>query len=721
MKNLFFLGIGSVLIMLGAGCSKSPESYNRPAQPAPPVPFDSGKAVPTDKDLQKAEFVEVGGVTKTALEVITEPISDEATEGSFAFDAKVQVGARRPIIYKQGAGGITFDTTLTESEEILVKPEYGPTATGDSVYREGLRIFWRNEEPRTPSLIVIWPTYLGELTLPAPHSALKMSAELGPKGAEFGHGGYEINTKKGAEQLSIDYYNLFEGKDSSYNCIAEQTCNVNWGDLSQKYFLFEIPGKMIWNVSKDRFVLFIMLLIDPKPTIALPLDLATGSFVVSETEQLSLGQDFQTVEEQLKNILDIDGSDINTSVFADTFARQYDGTQLSFLKTTFDRKSLQPLPTDTLISSVVWDGYPEVLVLGKQGIMVSETPNDVDLRLVPMADLANAQNTESLREVPLNIRLGLQKINVKSFVEKMRVFLEKELKTMNPSATVASRFVGAFDDKKVNQYTGQIVVYNSALDLGYFIQFGAEEENGNMTSAAVLGLGKSLSSADSLIWKNFNSPIEKAVGPMPLLSLVDGKELTDAQGVLLTKEDKLPHFTQLSGFAIGDQVEVRDWDLGRSEGTIRVTSATSGQLGDMRASYVDRGTIMAAYDVEKAMPQSAALVNVGTLGVTLGLNFISETEDVRTYKVMSVTSSLNMSSIKDLCGQSQWAPAFGMSSRQFLQEVALLQNCGYLPSTDAGDTGRLVEVYFPQDRIRLNFDQQELVSVTIYAPNSEVK
>ena len=75
MKNLFLLGIGSVLFILGTGCSKSPESYNAPA---PVVPFDAGKAVPTDKDLQKAEFVEVGGVTKPAIDVILEPISNEA-------------------------------------------------------------------------------------------------------------------------------------------------------------------------------------------------------------------------------------------------------------------------------------------------------------------------------------------------------------------------------------------------------------------------------------------------------------------------------------------------------------------------------------------------------------------------------------------------------------------------------------------------------------------
>lgn len=720
MKNLFLLGISSAFVILAAGCSKSPESYNTPAPPAPPAPFDSGKAVPTDKDLQKAEFVEVGGVKKTALEVITEPISDVATEGSFAFDAKVQEGARRPMFYKVGAGGITFDTTLTESEEILVKPEYGPTATGDSVYREGLRIIWRNEEPRNPSLIVVWPTYLGEMALPAPHTALKMGAELASKGTEFNHAGYETN-KKGAEQLSVDYYNLFEGKDSSYNCIREQTCKVDWGDVSQKYFLFEIPGKMIWNVSKDRFVLFIVVLIDPKPAISLPLDLATGAFVVSETEQLTLGQDFQTVEDQLASLLDIDGSDIKTSVFSDSFARQYDGTQLSFLKTVFDRKSLQPLPTDTFMSSIVGDGYPEVLVLGNKGIMVAETPNDVDLRLVPMADLANAQNTVSLREIPLSIRLGLQKTNVKTFVEKMRLFLEKEIKTTHTSSTVGSRFIGAFDDKKVNQYMGQVVSYDPVQEKGYYIQFGAEEENGNMTSAAILALGKSLNSADTLIWKNFTTPIEKAVGPMPLISLVDGSELKDEQGVLLVKEDKLPHFTQLSGFTIGDQVEVRDWDLGRQEATVRVTSAASGLLNDMRTRYVERGVVFVSYDVEKDMPQSASLVSVGTLGVSLGLNLISETADVRTYKVLSITSSLNMSSVKDICGQTQWEPVFGMSSRQFLTEVAKLQNCEYLPKTDSGDSGRLVEVYFPQDRIRLNFDQQELVSATIYAPNSEVK
>ena len=191
---------------------------------------------------------------------------------------------------------------------------------------------------------------------------------------------------------------------------------------------------------------------------------------------------------------------------------------------------------------------------------------------------------------------------------------------------------------------------------------------------------------------------------------------------------KLSTFTELSGVAIGDQVNVTDWDLGRSEASIEVQSGMKRDedlllfYPKVRAGYSDRATIDVSFSPEKEMPQDVAYANFGSLNIGVGMKLVKEEAfpPTRIYKVVSVTTQLNSTKILDLCGQ-KFAPEFGMNSSKFIAELAKIPGCVYLSKKDTGGNGRLVNVYFPNDRLRIGFDQEEMVSATIYAPNNEVQ
>ncbi len=721
IKNLIlFFALASV-----AACSKSPKAYDTKTPATPPVLFE--KAVPTDQQYEKALLIEVGGQKISAKDILQMPISTEDVEGGFAYDAKIKATSSLPILYTQGAGGLTFDTTLEDVEEkkLLSRPRFGPNAEGYAYYDEGLYILWRQDTPRTPSFILIFPEYLGEIAMPSPLKPITM-------GFDFSRLGYKAQTLAGAQQIAIDYYRIVEKESPTYDCLASKTCVVDWGDESQKDFIFNIPGKMQWLISKDRFVIYRVMLLDPKPALPFDFDIVAGSFMMPG-QPLNLGQDYAKVEEQVNAFIadPLVIQRVKTSVGYDSFSRVYGGTAFAYQKTVFDRNAVQPLATDKMTLMQVWNGYTQALMLGGRNIIVSETAAGVELRIAAAGEILTLQETVDRRELPLQISLGLQAKNVRPFVEKLKELIVTEMKLAYPKATVIGRFVGAHQKRKIKEYSSSVIVYDKAANDGLFVQFGAEEEQGNFTSFTVLKLGGEYNPLDPLIFGDITSPIEKRTGSVESISAVTGQPVTNPDGTKVMVQAKLPAFTQLSGLAIGDVIEVSDWDLGRGEATLKVQKEIVQDAEGkpqvvffpvLRAGYSDRALINVAYSAEKDLPQDVAYANFGSLNIGVGLRLLDQQESalIRVYKIVSVTSNLNSTKVVDLCGQ-QFAPEFGMSSVTFLETLSKVPGCVYLSKKDTGGNGRLVNVYFPNDRLRIGFDEEEMVSATIYAPNNEVQ
>jgi hypothetical protein len=710
---LLFAFMGAV------ACSKAPKAYNSKTPAPPPVLLE--KAAPTDQQYEKALLVEVNGQKVSAKDILQMPISTEDIEGGFAYDAKIKATSSLPILYKKGAGGITFDTTLEEAEAKLSRPRFGPDADGYAYYDEGLYILWRQDSPRTPLFIMAFPEYLGEIPMPAPLLPITM-------GFDFSRLGYKAKSLEGAQQIAIDYFRILENESSTYDCLVERTCLVDWGDESQKNFIFNIPGKMQWLISKDRFVIFRAMLLDPKPGIPFDFDILAGSMQIPNQGTVQLGQQYAQVEELVNTLLNIDPQIIKTSVGYDSFSRSYGSTAFAYQKTLFDRTSVQPLPSDKMTLIQVWSGYTNALTLGGRNIVVSETANGVDLRIAGPGEIQTLQETVDRRELPLQISLGLQGNNVRPFVEKLKDLIVVEMQATYPAATVVGRFVGAHQKRTIKDYSAYVIVYDKDANDGLFVQFGAEEQQGNLTSFTVLKLGGEYNPLDPIIFGEITSPMEKGVGSVEAISAVTGKPVTNPDGSKVMVQAKLPTFTELSGLAIGDLVEVTDWDLGRGEATLRIQKGIKKDediiyfFPPVRAGYSDRALINVAYSAEKDLPQDVAYANFGSLNIGVGLRLLDKQYSAltRVYKIVSVTSNLNTTKILDLCGQ-QFAPEFGMSSVKFLETLSKIPGCVYLSKNDTGGNGRLENVYFPNDRLRIGFDEEEMVSATIYAPNNEVQ
>src|SRR5690606_4469192 len=79
-------------------------------------------------------------------------------------DRRVRLNTNAPILYKVGAGNISFETTFQQSNDILGKIEN--FSGSQYLYREGMVIYWREDRPETPDSIIIISGYQGALSFP---------------------------------------------------------------------------------------------------------------------------------------------------------------------------------------------------------------------------------------------------------------------------------------------------------------------------------------------------------------------------------------------------------------------------------------------------------------------------------------------------------------------------------------------------------------------------
>ena len=187
----------------------------------------------------------------------------------------------------------------------------------------------------------------------------------------------------------------------------------------------------------------------------------------------------------------------------------------------------------------------------------------------------------------------------------------------------------------------------------------------------------------------------------------------------VVKTEKRPDFTTLAGFTVGEDVQVTDWDLGRSESM--ATIVRNGVAVPMRVSYVDRSLQYVAFSPDKLEPQELSFVTVGSLNVSLGLKLMNDDTITRTYKVVSIGTWLKFGEIRDLCGKAAITARMGISAKDFLNMVRKTPGCIYKDQYDTGGNGLLDSVYFPEDKISVGFSDQELGSVTVYWRKEEVK
>lgn len=706
-KNNFVL-IWALVFATALGCSKSPKEYNGAAPVQNKV---QDQNIPT---FEKPIDVIINGKVQKSPELIS-----QAIEGEDVIDAKKAINSRQPIIYGNSVAGITLRTTLQEAELILTPPPFGVSSNFTALYEEGIYIQWRKDEPQIPDYILVLDGYLGEMQVPLPGKPIKMKHDFSK---QYGKG-----TKQGAESLARDYFRYFEQKESDYDCIAEATCRVIWDDANQKDFFFEIPGRLIWMISKDRFVLFRMLLSKANlpGVLASNIDLLEGEFLVSETQKVSLGATYESVEKLQQEYSEAAKVKVepDPKVYVDKLTREYDGVNLGYMRTNFERKSETPQATDPLQYILAYGSFTNAFLINGKVIFVTETATDVQLTLEDSKSMESTVTDVSIKS-PLVLQMGLKRENVKMFVDKLTDLLKVELQNKYPQGKVAARIAGLYKRETYKDYTVTLYGFDTTQNEGLYLQFTVGEEQGNIYGIYVSKIGGIYNSLDAVMVKAADASVEKTLGMVPKKDF-KGDVVKDEAGEIVQVPGQLSTFTQLAGLKIGETVKIKNWDLGRSEANLLYTDGL-GKQHDLRVPYYDRDAGFYTFDLEVPSYQNQATVLAGTLGAEVGLKLISTASEEaqtqeRVYRILNIKSSYLFGSVKGLCGSTSMQVSLGMSADDFKKMIQQTPGCESYEYYREDGTKALLYVYFPSERIRFDFDEDALDSVTIYAREDEVK
>ncbi len=698
------------------GCSKAPKEYDKNTLVVNERPHERPKEELSEDEIFSSLYDKVKNITSADGEISTDSLLNfdpsSFLPGGEEFDKKVKFNASQPIVYagggKGGAAGISFSTTYEESRQIAI-PRTAPNADGVAVYDENMVVRWRADEPRTPVFFQMFGGYTGDIQVPSPYSPFKLKHDFSNQ--------YAANTQAGARKMARDFYNMFEGKDQSFDCLSVGYCRVDWGPDAQENFVIALPGMQLL-LSKDRFIVFVVMVIKvtPQGPLNADFDIINGRFTIDDqfpalqNQTIGFGDTVESVDQKL-NIT------TETSASTDLYGRNYSGVFLGYHRTRYEREAELPLPTDKMKMVQVYRDYLRNLTINGSPVVVREYANDVQIEVYKPSAPADVENTIAVpsgefREIPFAINLGLQRQNVKLFAEKVRDFLAAEYAKAYPKATIIPHLTGAQQKKDIKAYTVFVIVYDKTSKNGKFVQLGISEEDGHLQSFTMIDIGQEFNAIDPLVLEDVLNPvIKKSVQ----------RQAKDACGVTGPAMEQLPGdvFNSISGFTIGEVVRVKNWDLGRNEAD--VTYERGDQAFTARGSYLDRGVQNVAFDVaEKVKSQDQSFVDLGSLTVSLGLKLTCETADERIYKVVSVSTAMKLGMVNDLCGPLKLSFKVGTPAADVLSALQETK-CGYKPVYDSGGNGRLVQIYLPSDRIRLNFGDLELSGVTMYTPVNEVK
>lgn len=663
--------LGSMLVLSGAlsGCSDSPKQY------ADQKPIAVGRPATPD----------AGGLAQ--IEKPTSPEPGNEPVPTIDQDALTRQNAREPIVYGVGAGGITWDTDIKESQAKLSKPEYGPDAGGVAQYKSGMQITWRVTEPRQPTSILMWTDYLGTFDVGGKFGQWKLGDDLSR---------LFQNDEKG-ERFIVDLYNHLERKPADYDCLKTGICQIiGWDKPTVDEITLWMP-KLALLIAKDRKTLFLIRLDNalPKGLLHHDLDLVTGEILVPKErgQKIGLGQTWG-------DILAINGENVKTDVGYNSMGKSYEGVYLELTKSSFLRgyKS-EPLATEKLRSIAIYGTYTQPLRLNGRLIEMRKGSEKgrggVELALVDGDPVDGVRYVRLIEDVAAEDQIGV----LNGFVDLLRTELSKS------GGQTLTRRSGHHKPVGKKTYAADVVSFDVKSGVGRLVSFGFSEETKRFNYVAVADI---ISAVDKVIIPSLFKPyvaVDNSAGE---------KGRNDAG-------EAVP--IEFAGFRLGDTLELKDVDLGRSEATV----VLPGDAGEARASYADATAFEVSYDGERREYQTQVAVSFGSLGVRLGLTSVKN--ETGRFEITSISSSAP--AVSRLCGIEGLNLEPGEDAKALLRRVqaaiavekkkSASFECPYFQINDRLDTGRLAYLFFPKQKLKLSFAEQELTLISVFTRPTEVQ
>lgn len=676
LKSIF-IGMTTVSFLLGGACTEAPKNDGN-AKAFPVIP-----PIGNVEDVAGKKLFEQ---LKVSPDVFSNP-GEVTGVGSVEDEALKQANLRKPIDYGIGAGGITMDTTFAESKKLLTPPFRGPFANGMALYNEQILVIWKDEGERKPQLIIPMGKYLGKMA----------AGKFGKLDFQTKFTSYKGDKpEQGAARLARELFiELEQIEDTSYDCLATNRCTLIYGAENQANMVMVFPGAVLLLAKEEFQLAEIRIIRDVDPGIlANNLDILSGDVLVPHEAPFQLGQAHKEIFDRVNS----GPVETNPEVYVRTnfIGYSWNGFWYSFHRTNYDLAVTQAEDTDRVKNVEINSEFPALLTVG--GVPVLMDIIDGDLNISLMTGLEPEPPFQSMLTMSRPIPQG----NSLEFMTEFGDFLKTELAKKYDVITVRTQ--GWQNPVKIHkELTTVIQAYKSSDLKGVRITFQLNEEQGKLSFFNVSLLDNSINAFNKLILPNTLSDLSRTEG----------------------------FFTELSGIRLNDGIALSEIDaLGRLEATAEFVRPSVDAGIIERTTYIEQSVFDVPVD-NRPKPRVQSFLAVASTGTILGLQTIASGEGKAFARVVSISSDNIYGSIKDVCS---FGPNFsikiGMTDDDVLKRILIAveeqkainpkYKCDHLKVRDDGSLGLVKEIYFPNERLVLNFSNRSLASISIYLPLNEV-
>lgn len=645
----------STLALVLSSCTEGPKQYTPEELKVPKVPL-----------LEKAKGI---------IDLGKEKARGSDTELN---DARAARTTRQPIIYKQGIGGITFDTTFEESLGLLEKPRRGPDpGTGVTIYSSWLIAFWRESVPRVPNLLRAERNYLGEMQAGPPIGNFTLNRDFSTYGT----------SKSGAQKLARDLYLSLEKPqqvDEKNPCgEGDKFCRLEWEDNENKDFLIHLPYAT-FRFAKESFRLAMVLLFPYKPygKLRSPYDFTRGTFQTPGDNGSLVPIGLGASADEIKKVASTPTEELVLpvpTVGANYFEYSYADLKVQFSR--IDSKNRKdPSAEDVLSEVLVLTNFAQPLMMNGRTIYhrtvkgpergASGRLNEkVELKLVE----TNSDEAEATEWQPFTTSSRFPGRQIEAVASELRKLVEESLKQEchQPNCVYRTYIMGGKQQTSARTYEVQGVIYDSQKAEGRLAFLAISESDGGITGAGTRLLGGKV------------NPFDPVLIPKIL------------QGINPNAKGK---FFSMGGLSLGDKIELTDIDLGRNEATVKWNGITG------RTSFTPSALAEVAYDEDNLLLKAYSVVSLGSLPISVGLDAVtgSFTETTLDSSIQFL-SSVIYGPVNGICRSVSAEPT--ESEGQFISKFQNLPSCLYKVKDDGSGMGTISDVFFPRQALSLGFAQ----------------
>jgi len=669
-------------------------------------------------------------------------------------DALIRSNSLAPINYQEGgAGNINLRTTLEESLDIL-NLNY-KLEDGRHVYKEGLVVLWREDEPITPLFIQTLPSYQGTLDFGPSFPEDKRHRAMGSSFADqFSEGVQNILEDEKAINFITSLYKFWENTEE--NCFEINKCQL-FITADDSLILALFP-KMIIGFGNDqrKNLSVIRQLNDDNPgCFSKAFDLQTKTFFcgVANNSQITIN-----LGDNYKKALQLSGinPDLSINYGKDVLLQITSSTYIGWARHNFEEK-VKKIPDTSYLSYISTSAnYSAHFMINQSLIKVTiGLDNQVELSLDPLVSDENpvwtmatvAEKKQTLASLKpntfyLSAQLPQLKDNYilqKNLVKALLDLLEQSEKNFyDNDVKTYTRFSGEYNDKQNLKATGLFISNSPAHKHPTLLEVVVSHSSGEVSITSIL----------------LNNPFAK--------QLVHNQAPYDIN----------KSASKINGFALGDKIYLRNIDIGASEAIALYTTQDGKNLTALM-EYKEDTYINVAYNTgnnNNITFQKTEIIS--TTGAIFFINPTLQTKEINgepysEYEINGIKSSSVYEGINNLCGIEGFDIKLGIYDRHFTETLeekitqypstlphqitpekeanadtasnpedentdtannqiktppkAPFTGCSYIAPLDPLFASVKRSYFFPEHKLVIQFDDREASSIAIYKKPSHIQ